>query len=187
VSLATRPAGRKIRGCSGASINVGPGRRTGELRRSARRDDAARCGWEDIQSALDLNVSAPVWCAREFVAQHDGNRRAPSSAFHPWSVTAFWPGARPLRRDKTRAARAHRRSAERDRRPRAADKSRADLTRPHGHSLASPARQRSRGRESLSPRTARPRDIADAVLYVLATPPTVQVSDILIRSSAQPY
>ena len=145
-------------------------------------------GWPDLQSALDLNVSAALWCAREAVSHM---RRKSEGAIVNISsmvghrvfpgVPAMYAATKHALRILTDGLRSE--MAER-RLPIKVALISPGLTDTPWHRQQGSVRA---GGRSYPHAPLTPRHVADTVRYVLETPPGVQIRDILLCSSEQPY
>ena len=144
--------------------------------------------WSELQAALDLNVSAALWCAREAITRMP---RKPEGAIVNISsmvghrvfpgVPAMYAATKHALRILTDGLRAE--VAVRKLPIKIALIS-PGLTDTPWHSQEGSVRA---GGKDYPHEPLTPRDVAAAVRYVLETPPCVQIRDILLCSSEQPY
>ena len=145
--------------------------------------------WGELRGALDLNVGVALWCMRAVVAQL--RRGAAGAVINVSSLIAHrvTPGAPALYAATKHALRV------------LTDGLRAEVVErrlPIKVAMVSPGlvdtpwhaerstRRRKSGR-GLPHAALAAADVADAVRYILAAPPHVQVSDVLLRSDEQAY
>jgi NADP-dependent 3-hydroxy acid dehydrogenase YdfG len=144
--------------------------------------------WPELQAALDLNVSAALWCAREAVAGMLGKTEGAivnisSMVGHRVlpGVPAMYAATKHALRILTDGLRSE--MAER-RLPIKVALISPGLTDTPWHRQQGSVRA---GGRSYPHAPLTPRHVADTVRYVLETPPGVQIRDILLCSSEQPY
>ena len=144
--------------------------------------------WDEMQEALDLNVRAALWCAREAVA---GMRRKREGAIINLSsmvghrvlpsVPALYAATKHALRILTDGLRTE--VAQR-KLPIKVTLISPGLTDTPWHRRPGGIARRGR---PYPHEPLQPADIAREVLHVLALPPHVQVRDILLSATAQPY
>jgi NADP-dependent 3-hydroxy acid dehydrogenase YdfG len=144
--------------------------------------------WPELQAALDLNVSSALWCAREAVAGMQGKTEGAIVNISSMVGHRVFPGVPAMYAATKHALRI------------LTDGLRAEVSvrrLPIKVALISPGltdtpwhRQQGSvraGGKNYPHAPLTPRDVADTVRYVLETPPGVQIRDILLCSSEQPY
>ena len=144
--------------------------------------------WPELQVALDLNVSASLWCAREAVSQMRGKAEGAIVNISSMVGHRVLPGAPAMYSATKHALRI------------LTDGLRSEVAKrglPIKVSLISPGltdtawhRQSGgvhAGGKKYPHVPLRPRDVAEAVCHILATRPGVQVRDLLLSPNEQPY
>jgi NADP-dependent 3-hydroxy acid dehydrogenase YdfG len=144
--------------------------------------------WPEIQQAFDLNVSAALCCAREAIAQM---RRKPEGAIINISSMVghrVLPGAPALYSATKHALRiltdGLRTEIAQRKLPIKVALISPGLTDTPWHLQPGSVRA---GGKSYPHAPLTPRDIADVVRYILATPRGVQIRDVLLSAAEQPY
>ena len=144
--------------------------------------------WADLQAALDLNVSAALWCAR--AAFTHMQRKAEGAIVNISSMVGHrvFPGVPAMYAATKHALRiltdGLRAEVSVRRLPIKVALISPGLTDTPWHSQEGSVRA---GGKEYPHAPLAPRDVAATVRYVLATPPGVQIRDILLCSSEQPY
>ncbi len=144
--------------------------------------------WAEVQAALDLNIRATLWCAREAVLQMRGKREGAiinlsSTVGHRVlpGVPAMYAATKHALRILTDGLRSE---VAAHKWPIKVAQISPGLTDTPWHRKKGGKRVR-RKQYPHAPLT--PGQVAEAVMYVLATPPEVQVRDIILSSIEQPY